>query len=280
MVLVVVWSIGQLFRDATWLTGLCFYLPSPLLAFALPVAAIWARGRRTLVLLLAIPPLLFTLAVENQFGRSAANPPERELRLIHWNVGLADFGSEHLHGVLEDLRGDAYVFSEAPGDTELWAEEHIDSTVRFRSMLVTARGELRLVEPLPLTRGLAALMEWTLDGRTLTLLITDLPSSILVARDPLLAELNALIRKHRPDLVVGDFNAPRRSRRLADLPEGYVHAYDAAGSGWSYTWPVPCPMWAIDQCIAGPRVAPVRYELRSSRHSDHRLQCFDFAVHE
>jgi hypothetical protein len=110
-----------------------------------------------------------------------------------------------------------------------------------------------------------------------TLFVVDLPSGIHIARDPLLREVNGLIERFRPDLVVGDFNAPRRSWALSALPSGYGHAYDVVGSGFGYTWPVPAPVYALDQCILSPRILPARYELRSSRHSDHRLQVLEFS---
>jgi len=70
--------------------------------------------------------------------------------------------------------------------------------------------------------------------------------------------------EYRPDLVAGDFNAPRRSRAISPLPAGFAHAYDLAGCGWSYTWPVICPLYAIDQCIVSNSVRPIRYELGAS----------------
>jgi endonuclease/exonuclease/phosphatase family metal-dependent hydrolase len=75
--------------------------------------------------------------------------------------------------------------------------------------------------------------------------------------------------------VLGDFNAVRRATQLQSLPEGYRHAYDAAGSGWSYTWPVPIPFLAIDHCLIGPRIQPIEYVLGTA-HSDHRWQRLDF----
>jgi hypothetical protein len=36
------------------------------------------------------------------------------------------------------------------------------------------------------------------------------------------------------------------------------------------------PLWAIDQCVVGPRVEALRYELRSTAASDHRLQRLEF----
>lgn len=79
-------------------------------------------------------------------------------------------------------------------------------------------------------------------------------------------------------MSVGDFNAPRRSLAFSQLPTGFRHAYDAAGAGWSYTWPVPVSFLAIDQCIIGPRLKLVHYELQSTWMSDHRLQVVDFEL--
>jgi hypothetical protein len=52
-----------------------------------------------------------------------------------------------------------------------------------------------------------------------------------------------------------------------------VHAYDVAGSGWSATWPIPLPLWAIDQCLVGPRLQVVVHTaLGFRRGSDHRCK--------
>ena len=97
-----------------------------------------------------------------------------------------------------------------------------------------------------------------------------------MARDPNLREIVAWIERRQPDVVVGDFNAPRRSRALQPAPEGYAHAYESSGSGWSYTWPSLLPVLAIDQCLIGPRISPGRYRLGTSLLSDHRIQKLTF----
>lgn len=91
-------------------------------------------------------------------------------------------------------------------------------------------------------------------------------------------EIRKLMVAWDADIVVGDFNAPRRSRALSPLPSGFVHAYEATGSGWSYTWPIPFPVYAIDQCILGSRISPVVYDLESSWRSDHRRQILEFTI--
>lgn len=120
---------------------------------------------------------------------------------------------------------------------------------------------------------------WVWNDKSIKMLALDLPSNVFVARNPLLQKVNALIEQHRPDLVVGDFNAPRRSWALANLPTGYHHAYHTVGSGWGSTWPVPVPIYALDHCIHGRRVIPCSYRLGGmSGDSDHRYQVFEFSL--
>jgi endonuclease/exonuclease/phosphatase family metal-dependent hydrolase len=148
-------------------------------------------------------------------------------------------------------------------------------------MAVFARGAPLAVEWLAREDELqAAFVRWPVAGRTLGVLAVNLISSPRVPRDPLLARVVQMIEQQAPDLVLGDFNAPRRSRALARLPVGFRHAYDAAGSGWSATWPAALPLLAIDQTIVGPRLAVRGYSLRTTRISDHRLQLteLDFEI--
>src|SRR5688572_5969074 len=89
--LVPLWLLGQLLRDATWLTGLCFYVPSPLLAAILSgwgLVHLWAKRRRSaaVALCLALPPLGVALLVENRPFASLPDAGAAELRLVHWNV--------------------------------------------------------------------------------------------------------------------------------------------------------------------------------------------------
>jgi endonuclease/exonuclease/phosphatase family metal-dependent hydrolase len=152
-------------------------------------------------------------------------------------------------------------------------------------MAIVGRGKLTIGKNLMHDQAWAHLATWepigaAVGARPLTLLLGHLPSSLLIARHPRLQEIRSLIEMHHPDLIVGDFNTPRRSWVFAHLPKGYAHAYDVAGSGWSYTWPVPCPLWAIDQCIVGPRVEAIRYELHSKWASDHRLQRLQFRLRD
>jgi hypothetical protein len=274
-------------RDAFWLTGLCFYIPSAFLAAVLPICALaqfFAKRPRSAILIAccSLPPLAVAGLVENHFfaGRPPAAPAE--LRLVHWNVG-GMLGRKTTQEFLAAYRADLYVLSEVRNNGR--QVESFRATLGnryqsqvFENLAVVGTGLLR-ADGWLLHRGRTKVqaVTWQSGGRTVRLLVVDLPSEIDIPRDALLREINRLIERHQPDLVVGDFNAPRHSRALCDLPAGYGHAYDSAGAGIGYTWPVPVPLYAIDQCIHSERIVPVRYDLYTSQQSDHRLQLLDFS---
>jgi vancomycin resistance protein VanJ len=283
------WAVGQVARDATWATGLCFYIPSVVTAAALVVAAglhAVTRRRRTalLALGLALAPVGFVGLVENDFGPKPSGLPS-DVRVVHWNTG----GRPDRPGIVEPLaaeRADLYVLTEVPPDGSVEGlRAALDGSESYRSAwfggsAVVGRGEVRANGWL-VQRGRAKVQSVSSRhaGRTVELLVVDLPSELWVARDPLLREVNRLVEQYRPDLVIGDFNAPRRSWALSRLPAGYRHAYETSGSGWGYTWPVPVPMYALDHCLHGPRVAPGRYRLGGmGGTSDHTYQVFDFSL--
>ncbi len=303
------WCVGQVFRDVTWVTGLCFYIPSPVLAALLILAAgldlvrpgtlrwapnrtsRWARSRFIAAswALLGVAPILVVVFVENRFDAGRPFPPDDAargdgvVRLVHWNVYEGERGWEGVVDVMRGTQADIFVLSELPKDRG-FDEILADFGAGFDGIRVATMGVI--------VRNGSASREFFVRGgkvyvaaarcdfgsNSIEVLAVDLPSSPMRARDPYLNEVIGAMRATEPDVVVGDFNAPRRSRTLEPPPDGYQHAYDTHGSGWSYTWPLPCPVYALDQCLYSERVEPLRYELRSSEHSDHRLQVFDFRV--
>jgi vancomycin resistance protein VanJ len=293
LALTVLWGLGQIGRDRTWLTGVCFYLPSPevaglgLLVFAI-LLRLRSRRLAALSLVLALPPIVLTLAFENTLRRPGAIRPRGAraqpvvVRLVHWNVARGRLGWED---ALRDLRArpaDVYVLSEAPPNRD-WSREAKAwgadwQAVSAHEGVVLARGRL---SPglLRATRGSWAWpVEWTDGSIALRLLVVDLTPRLSVARRPLLDWIADQVSRLRPDVIVGDFNTPRRAYGLSPLSPGYRHAYDLAGSGWSYTWPVPLPLIAIDQCFVARRIGVRRYALDSTLHSDHRLQLVELEV--
>lgn len=281
------WLLGQLARDRTLPTALLFYLPSLVVAglvvlCALIAAARGARRRALFCLLAAMPPALVGLLVENRWGAAPVERPrERRARVVGWNVAGFRFGAERIATALREADADLVLLSEAAGRGPRDLEARFAATHRRQSvgsLTLLARGEIATAEALVADRELQIVrVEWRFRGERLLVLGANLISSPLVPRDPLLRRLVETLARERPDLLLGDLNAPRRSRALARLPAGYRHAYDLAGHGWSATWPAPLPLLAIDQAIVGPRLAPVDYRLRTTPWSDHRLQIVDIA---
>lgn len=298
LLLVILWGYGQFVRDWSWLTGLMFYVPSPLVCLWL-LLAVWQLRRpaasdhnsanwpRRICLMVLTVPLCVVGFVENQWtvpprpAKSAAEsggdtPAATRLRLIHWNVCRPARLWEQQKLRIRAQNADVIVLSEISDsitDTDFAGY----FVVRRKAMLIAARW------PIDATGGLvtggamhAFCVRAVGQANRPVIMIADMASAVHLARDPFLRPLIAQSVQLKADLIVGDLNAPRRSRALSDLPPGYAHAYHAAGSGWSYTWPIPMPVLAIDQCVCGPRVQPVNYQLQSSVLSDHRMQILDF----
>ena len=286
LALFALWAVGQAFRDRTLATAWAFYLPSAVvLASLLRLAAVEALRRRwrpaAVLLLLALPPALAVLLLENhwQAGSEAAagrSGQRADLRVVAWNAADFPRGVERAAALLRPLDPDLVLLSEAPGKPPQELEHRLGGGLRLTpvgSMAIFARGEPLDVEWLAREDELqAAFMHWRVGGRRLGVLAVNVISSPRVPRHPLLERVLAMIGARVPDLVLGDFNAPRRSLALSRLPAGFRHAYDAAGSGWSATWPAALPLLAIDQTIVGPRLVVRGYTLRTTRISDHRLQ--------
>ncbi len=289
-----VWCIGQIARDRTLLTAWAFYVPSALVASALLLLALAALARRRLrraglLVLLALPAAATVLVLENHWRRaaeagSARMAPAADLRVVAWNVADFPRGVERVATLLRSLAPDLVMLSEAPGKPPRELERQLGGELRLTAigaMALLARGEVLDTEWLVRDTTLqVALVRWAIAGRTLAVLAVNVISSPSVARDPLLQRVVGMIAERSPDLVLGDFNAPRRSRALARLPAGFRHAYDAGGLGWSATWPAALPLLAIDQTIVGPRLAVRDYQLLTTKVSDHRLQLtgLDFRI--
>jgi len=281
-----VWLAGLWFRDGNKVTALCILVPSAAIGLGLLATAVLARlcTCRRLALaaaILSIPPAISTLLVENRWlPPKPQGDPARKLRIVHWNIGPSPNGLAPKIAVLKELEADAYILSEAYR-SEVVAEltQALGpglTHVRRHSMLLLARGPTRAILKDERIKRRAYLTEWDSPHGTLRIMLVDGPTSYYHTR--LLRDIRARIGELTPDIAAGDFNASRRSRALAYLPEGFAHAYDAVGTGWSATWHDRYPIWDIDQCIFGPRIRPIRYRLHSTGLSDHRLGVFDFSV--
>jgi endonuclease/exonuclease/phosphatase (EEP) superfamily protein YafD len=294
--LLLAFALGQILKDRTLASALLFYvLAPPCVAAAFLVAGFWPGWRKRsaaacLVTSFALVPLGVAAFLDHHVAslpvpRATASGPA--LRVVAWNVAFVPFGAGPLAYRLRPYDPDLLMLTEF----QSWYAPRLasalgsDRTARpMDTMCLIARGAIegaRWVEADDRLQIFVA--DWSLPGGggamgTLHIMGVNLTSSPLVMRDPLLRRVLAAMAREKPDLVLGDFNSPRRSRALDPLPEGFTHAYDAAGRGWAYSWPVPLPILAIDQTIVGARLEPLAYALHSTIVSDHRMQVFDFRL--
>lgn len=291
LILSLLWMAGQYYRDRTIVTSLLFFIPSPIV-FVLScyclVMALVAKKKVSIFVYFAVAIVsgVIVFHVENRFFvNDAAIGTGQRARLVHWNVFQGRFGWDAIEGRLQAKNAEIIVLNEATSEfgryvakNPYWKEY---GYFRAGNFAFLGRGQFwkgRWLEEMKDLR--VYLFHWRYQDREYKIIAAHLASHPLTPRDPLLKRLVHHIAVIEPDLVVGDFNAPRRSGRLTPLPAGYVHAYDSAGNGWSYSWPVPVPLYAIDQCILGRNIVPVRYTLESTSASDHRMQTLDFALKE
>jgi len=283
------WLAGWVFRDRNQLTALCLAIPTVTVCLSLAATAVlaWAmRCRRvaTAAAICAVFPTLSLLYSENQWHRPAPRGEvARSLRVVHWNVGEVGGGAQGILDVIKPLDADIYILAEffglprRQGVTKGLGPEYRLMRDQFY-VTVFARGTVKMVHKQERVSKRAYFARWDSPVGPLDIMLIDLKSRPLFYRGEVLDLVRQRMVEFQPDLVIGDFNAPRRARVLANLPPGYQHAYDAAGAGWSYTWPEEFPVWDIDQCILGPRIEPIRYDILPTGRGDHRLQILDFSI--
>lgn len=283
-----VWLLGTVFRDRYTPTAFCFLVPT-LLVLAVLVAAAplaWLCGCRriaTATALLALGPIYSMAFVENHWIRPApTGDPAHALRLVHWNVGELQGDWKRILKHIGPQKPDAVVLSEMYSDAgakQMAAALGPDfRAFHVRQLLVIARGPVRLIRPNDAISSHAYLVEWASPAGPIHLLLVDLPSRPIYSRATWLLRVRDRIELLWPDFVVGDFNASRRTWHMSHMPKGYSHAYYRAGVGWSYSWPEQYPIWDIDQCVLGPRVRPIRYDLVATGAGDHRMQVLSFSL--
>lgn len=120
----------------------------------------------------------------------------------------------------------------------------------------------------------------TLLGHHLTIYLIDLPSDPLAPRYRNAQRIRRILDAARsgsdpippPDLILGDFNTPRRAASMALFTDPLTHAHALAGSGRSATWPRGFPLLHIDHAFVGTRLRALEYRILPTPVSDHLAQ--------
>jgi endonuclease/exonuclease/phosphatase (EEP) superfamily protein YafD len=288
--LLLLFLAGQVLKDRTLATALVFYLSAPpVVAAALVVIGFWPGWRKRpaaacFAASFALAPIAVSALLDHHVlaqplaDRAAGRP----LRVVAWNVAFVPFGAGPLAYRLRPYDPDLLMLTEF----QSWYAPRLasglgsDRTARpMDTMCLIARGGIEAARWVEADDRLQIFVaDWIPGSGRLHVMGVNVISSPIVPRDPILRRVLAAMDREKPDLVLGDFNSPRRSRALDPLPAGYVHAFDAAGRGWTYSWPVPLPVLAIDQAILSTRLEPLHYALHSTIVSDHRMQVLDFRL--
>ena len=127
-------------------------------------------------------------------------------------------------------------------------------------------------------RGRATVARVSIRGEELSVVLMDVWANPFRPRDEAFDHLEKLISplETGPLLVLGDFNTPRASVHFDSLRSRFVHAFEAAGSGFAETWPVPVPIIDVDHVWMNGGIEVVECRLRSTDASDHRMVVVDF----
>lgn len=312
--------LGQLVRDRSVAWALLFYLPLPLLGAVAVLLDLLRRGRSlpgARFMLAVIGFILAFAASLPLIGRgpdpaahAALSGGGTPVRLLHWNAHGGDGAIDGLlpnrrvwGGISEQIlrrRPDVVVLSEAPAEHYAglledlrarlgagWALRRTDLTrgEYFVRLAVYARGPVRFDAPVPVPDGVALPVTVRTADRTLRLLVVDGRSSLLVHRTALLEQIAAQAERQaaegeRFDVIVGDFNTPRRSRGFDAFPTmagGYALGA-AASRGWRGTFPSCLPLYDIDH-VWVRNDWPLRgAQFFGGLRSDHRGQVVEFVV--
>jgi endonuclease/exonuclease/phosphatase (EEP) superfamily protein YafD len=282
------WWAGFVLKDGWGPTRLCFYVP-PLAVAGL--AAVWLavyRRRASLLLRGFVAATLVASAVKvaaiDTKWRTPVEPAAGAIRLVQWNAAWGAFRPEAIWAALAKDEPDIVVFSEPPLR---------DFAERARRLIPDAHchvgASMALVSRWPIeVRGSLVVPDvrsWHIRIATpagpLDVLGVDIPSSPLHGRGRPLRDIARWVLDRADDaplVVVGDFNTPRDSVFFEPLRTMLTQAYEVAGRGWPYSWPVPLPMWAIDQVWFSRGIRAARCEYRFAACSDHLREVVQFTI--
>lgn len=286
--LTVAWGLGQLLGDRPDRWTLLFFIPALLVAVT-GLAWCWVmrlrvpRGLWWPNLLLALWALAHFGADLRWHPRATSDPPN--LRVVHWNIAHVHFGLQRVLDELAPGQPDLVLLSECRHATNLAdlarARLGLPYTFHDQGMAVLSRYPFTPQGTIKLTSARAWWSRVETPAGALDLAVVDLVSHpFLNRREPLdaLAAWVANRTSPAPLLIAGDFNTPRDARSFRPLRAYLQHAYETAGRGWPYSWPLPVPLYSIDHTWYGPGLTVRNYRLEASPWSDHLRQVMDVEI--
>ena len=278
------WLAGRFVDDSQLRAQWLAYLPGLPLAGA---AILWlllrrraAPAFRALIGVVAAAALVDFLANDVRW-RPDPPPAPGELAVEHWNIARGAWGLPRVLETLHDDAPDLLLLSELPHHAGFTGEvaraTGLPHVRALENLLMASRTPIHVREgrvPLRNARGWSADVE--VAGGRLRILLLDVPSRPDLDRLSMAEDIAAWVARQPPAmplLVVGDQNTPRRAGSLEPIRgAGLRHAYELAGRGWPFSWPLPFPCYALDHLWLGPGVEAVAFRYRASLASDHLRQ--------
>lgn len=287
--LTVAWFLGFLLGARNDLLVWLYYIPAPVTAL---LGAAWCLAcARRVRRLLYIGTLLLTLLatakvlVGDMRWHATRPTPPGALRVVHWNVAYARFGREPVLKRIDRHQPDLVFLSECRYTDKLSNEVRnvlgFAHTFQDQGMAIACRYPFAPQGTIPLTSARAWWARISMTTGPLDVVIVDLVSHPYLNREEPLNGLAAWIAQHDsaiPLLIAGDFNTPRDARAFRPLRAQLQHAYETAGHGWPYSWPLPVPVYSLDHVWFSDRLRVTNYRLHASRLSDHLRQVMDVEI--
>lgn len=251
-----------------------------LAACALLPALLWMRRRRFIATSgFAFVFALCTAAWVKTSFHSAPESRGKDFRVAYWNTGRPEGrvarSLAHIHAIDADIFGLGETKrSRSPATTE-WADGLGGKnvlTLRRNMLLVSRESASQMHDGFLNDRGQYALTETQINGRRVLVMIVDFDAIVAYSRKPAFDRLFQLIDAigDAPLIVMGDFNTPSDSVHFAALRSKMTNTFEAAGSGYSKTWPMPLPVLDIDHIWVSRHFEVTACALRTTFLSDHR----------
>ena len=222
---------------------------------------------------------------------SGSSPPT--FRLMTYNLARGAGGVAALAGTIAQLHPDVVCLQETNGlrpGLMRDLERHLPGYVaaRSREVAILSRFPMTHIQDQALPDTTRRLLSATLNvrGRSVTLLNLHFTTVLLRggwrgARERRDAQLRAVLHEAhvaRGTLIAcGDFNTPPRGHVHAALDATFDNAFEAAGTGFGYTFPARMPLVRIDHVWLRDARAAAAF-VPDARASDHRPLVVDLTL--
>lgn len=295
---IVVWSVQELWGERYWLTAIITYSP-PLLYLGIcglaGVIAALCRDLRAVFWSAAAGGLCLLSVARPSYPLSRPHaPPNKTFRIVTWNIHDQLDSIPQILQQLRRLDPDIVCLQEANARRfrECWPGA---KAVQAHSNLILTSGDVLETHEIKTNlRGrqmrpfLAAKIR--LNGETIWVLNVHLyslqPAALIkqqsAARAKALADRTAEMRQLQAAEIVrwtqsragavviaGDFNTPPRGRLYKSLCRLATNCFAAAGKGFGWTFPADYPLLRIDHVWASRDIKPLRCWRVRTGASDH-----------